>query len=76
MFGKAVTNMDVYDETTAWSSLNYKEKNWVLFLRQKTTLDTFLNHGAISQAQHDKSLHDLMEKMGIMGEVAINGKQV
>ena len=36
-----------------------------LFLRQKRTLDTFLQHGAISQAQHDKSLHDLIEKMGV-----------
>lgn len=25
----------------------------------------FLERGAISQAQHDKSLHDLIEKMGI-----------
>jgi hypothetical protein len=24
----------------------------------------FLERGAISQAQHDKSLHDLIEKMG------------
>ena len=27
-------------------------------------LDLFLAHGAITQAQHDKSLHDLTEKMG------------
>ena len=27
-------------------------------------LDMFLEHGAITQAQHDKSLHDLTEKMG------------
>ena len=25
----------------------------------------FLERGAISQAQHDKSLHDLIQKMGI-----------
>ena len=48
-----------------WSSLSYEEKNKVLFLRQKETLDSFLERGAISQAQHDKSLHDLIEKMGI-----------
>ena len=48
-----------------WSSLTYEEKNKVLFLRQKETLDSFLELGAISQAQHDKSLHDLIEKMGI-----------
>ena len=47
------------------SSLSYEEKNRLLFLRQKKTLDMFLERGAISQAQHDKSLHDLIEKMGI-----------
>ena len=48
-----------------WNSLSYEEKNKVLFYRQKKTLDEFLKHGAISQAQHDKSLHDLIEKMGV-----------
>ena len=52
-------------EDKEWSSLSYEEKNKVLFLRQKETLDSFLGRGAISQAQHDKSLHDLIEKMGI-----------
>ena len=36
-----------------------------LFLRQKAILDKFLDRGAITQAQHDKSLHDLREKMGL-----------
>ena len=27
-------------------------------------LNLFLAHGAITQAKHDKSLHDLTEKMG------------
>ena len=36
-----------------------------LFLRQKELLATLLEHGAISQAQHDKSLGDLTEKMGM-----------
>lgn len=36
-----------------------------LFERQKELLDTFLEHGAISKAQYDKSLGDLKEKMGI-----------
>lgn len=27
-------------------------------------MKTFLEHGAITQAQHDKSLHDLTKKMG------------
>ena len=48
-----------------WSSLSYGEKNERLFLDQKRTLDLFLERGAISQAQHDKSLHDLTEKMGM-----------
>ena len=36
-----------------------------LFLNQKKTLDKFLERGAISQAQYDKSLGDLREKMGV-----------
>ena len=52
-------------ENIDWSSFSYEEKNRQLFLRQKKMLDMFLEHGAISQAQHDKSLHDLIEKMGV-----------
>ena len=55
-------------ENTEWSSLSYEEKNRLLFLRQTKTLDMFLERGAISQAQHDKSLHDLIEKMGMAAE--------
>ncbi len=51
------------NETQAWDSLSYKEKNHLLFLRQKALLDGFLEHGAISREQHDKSLRDLREKM-------------
>ena len=58
---KALTNL----EKAEWSSLTYEEKNRLLFLRQKKTLDIFLERGAISQAQHNKSLHDLIEKMEI-----------
>lgn len=47
-----------------WASLTYEEKNHQLFLRQRALLDSFLEHGAISKAQHDKSLYDLIEKMG------------
>ena len=54
-------------ENIEWSSLSYEEKNRQLFLRQKKTLDMFLERGAISQAQHDKSLHDLIGRMGIKG---------
>ena len=48
-----------------WSSLSSAEKKLELFRRQKELLDTFLSKGAISQAQHDKSLKSLIEKMGI-----------
>ena len=56
--------MDVTIDNSAWEKLTYKEKNHQLVLREKELLDGFLEHGAISQAQHDKSLHDLIEKMG------------
>lgn len=52
------------DNWLNWSSLTREEKNHLLFLKQEILLDQFLEKGAISQAQHDKSLHDLMEKMG------------
>lgn len=55
--------MDIDIEDEEWSSLSHEEKNHQLFLRQKALLDQFLEKGAISQAQHDKSLHDLREKM-------------
>lgn len=42
-----------------------EEKKRDLYLRQKKLLATFLEHGAISQAQHDQSLRDLTEKMGM-----------
>lgn len=54
-------------ETTnnaAWETLTPEEKRRALYDRQVATLATFLEHGAITQAQHDKSLHDLTEKMG------------
>ena len=56
-------------ENRQWEELTYEEKNHELFLRQKALLDEFLEHGAISQAQHDKSLHDLTEKMSGKGGV-------
>ena len=45
--------------------MNAEEKKHDLYLRQKELLDTFLEHGAISRAQYDKSLGDLTEKMGM-----------
>lgn len=53
------------DQKNTWSTMSYTEKNRALFTRQKQTLDLFLERGAISQAQHDKSLHDLTMKMGV-----------
>jgi hypothetical protein len=42
------------------------QKVW-LFRQQKKLLDTFLQNGAISQAQYDKSFGDLVELMGMHG---------
>ena len=42
-----------------------EDKKKQLFQDQKQLLDTFLEHGAISQTQYDKSLGDLIVKMGI-----------
>ncbi len=47
------------------ASVTAEEKKQELYLRQKQLLDTFLEHGAISRAQYDKSLGDLTVKMGI-----------
>ena len=47
-----------------WEKLSYNEKNYELFLKQTFLLKEFLEKGAISQAQYDKSLHDLIEKTG------------
>ena len=52
---------------TAWENMTLEEKNHQLYLNEKELLDTFRQHGAITQAQHDKSLHDLTEKMGEQG---------
>lgn len=62
--------MNINDDEveTIWDSMTYEQKNHQLYLKQKDLLDTFLAHGAITQAQHDKSLHDLTEKMGEQNE--------
>ena len=49
----------------SWETLSYEDKNYQLYLRQRELLDGLLERGAISQAQHDKSLHDLIDKMGV-----------
>ncbi len=40
-----------------------------LFLSQKATLDAFLERGAISKEQYNKSLHDMANKMGYEKEI-------
>ena len=50
-----------------WEALTPEEKKKQLFLKQKNTLDLFLERNAISKAQYDKSLGDLIDKMGIKG---------
>ena len=52
-------------EAVEWATLTPEEKKQQLFLNQKKTRDLFLERGAISQAQYDKSLGDLREKMGV-----------
>lgn len=41
------------------------EKKKALFIEQKKTLDVFLEKGAISRAQYDKSYGDLVRLMGM-----------
>ena len=53
------------EEQTEWSGLTPDEKKQMLFLRQKALLDTFLEKGAISGAQYEKSCGDLKLKMNI-----------
>ena len=52
---------------TDWEVLTPEEKKKQLFLKQKNTLDLFLERNAISKAQYDKSLGDLIDKMGMKG---------
>ena len=59
------------DSQTAWENLTPEEKKKQLFLKQKQTLDLFLERNAISKAQYDKSLGDLIEKMGMIN-IAMN----
>ena len=60
MFYTASNTLD-----TQWDTLSPEDKKKQLFLNQKQTLDLFLERRAISLAQYNKSLHDLIEKMGM-----------
>lgn len=55
------------NENVEWETLTHEEKKKQLFLKQKNTLDLFLERNAISKAQYDKSLGDLIDKMGMQG---------
>ena len=52
-------------EQDVWEKLSPEQKKIQLYLEQKKTLEAFLERGAISQEQHDKSLHDLTEKFAM-----------
>lgn len=56
------------DKEINWQALSSEEKKYQLFLSQKATLDSFLERGAISKAQYDKSYGDLKIKMGFEKE--------
>ncbi|MDY6338778.1 MAG: hypothetical protein SPL61_04005 [Saccharofermentans sp.] len=56
-------------EQAEWERLSPEQKKIQLYLEQKKTLETFLERGAISKAQFDKSLGDLTVKMGMAGLV-------
>ena len=50
-----------------WHMLTSSQKKQALFISQKHTLDLFLERNAISKQQYDKSLGDLIVKMGMEG---------
>ena len=54
-------------EQIPWEQMTPDEKKKQLFRNQKRTLDLFLERNAISKAQYDKSLGDLIDKMGMQG---------
>ena len=53
-----------FENNPSWDQADHEEKNRQLYLKQKAMLELFLERGAISRAQFEKSLHDLTEKMG------------
>ena len=56
------------EQAFAPEQMTAEEKKRDLYLRQKELLDTFLEHGAISRAQYEKSLGDLTVKLGMEPE--------
>ena len=58
----------------AWDSLSYEEKNRKLYEKQKQMLKDFLDRGAISKEQYEKSLRDLTIKMcSVVGGTTSDG---
>lgn len=55
-----------------WDALSPDEKRKQLYLQQKEVLDKFLERGAITRTQYDKSFGDLTRKMGM--EDVVPGK--
>ncbi len=53
------------EEKKPWEEMTHEEKNRELFFRQKRILDQFMEHGAISREQYEKSLGDLTEKIAL-----------
>ena len=64
------------DSRIVWENLTPEEKRKQLFLKQKQTLDLFLERNAISKAQYDKSLGDLIEKMGMQEGISNGNKEI
>ena len=56
--------MPYTQEGKEWEALSAQDKKKELFLSQKNTLDLFLERGAITPAQYDKSYGDLKRLMG------------
>lgn len=50
------------NEQSEWEQLSAEGKRIRLYFQQKEVLDDFLERGAISQEQYDKSLGDMTEK--------------
>ena len=59
------STIDNIMDQTEWQNLSPDEKRIRLYLKQKALLEQFLQTGAISKVQYDKSLGDLTEKMGM-----------
>ena len=64
--------MDLINDSSPSLTEN-DDKKTALYIRQTNLLDTFLEHGAISKAQYDKSLHDLTVKMGMTESMSAGG---